>query len=145
MANTKPTRARTGIEIRHRKGCATERARRCNCQPGYRAEVFDARSWLAVACVGVATPLLGWLLGGRDIGRRRAFALGADARELGLALMMASFAFPQPNVHGALVGVALIFALGSFLLALATGRLGRRTSAHRPPPMGEAKPARMHA
>jgi BASS family bile acid:Na+ symporter len=108
-------------------------------------EVFDARSWLAVACVGVATPLLGWLLGGRDIGRRRAFALGADARELGLALMMASFAFPQPNVHGALVGVALIFALGSFLLALATGRLGRRTSAHRPPPMGEAKPARMHA
>jgi integrase len=44
MASTKPTRTRTGIEIRHRKGCATERDRRCNCQPGYRAEVFDARS-----------------------------------------------------------------------------------------------------
>jgi integrase len=27
----------------HRKGCATERDRRCNCQPGYRAEVFSAR------------------------------------------------------------------------------------------------------
>ena len=93
-------------------------------------EVFDARGWLAVACTGVASPLIGWFLGGSNVARRRAFALGAGARELGLALMMASFAFPQKDVHAALLGVATIFALGSFLLALATRRraLGTRSA-----------------
>ena len=41
QANRK--RPRTGIEERHRNGCATERGRRCNCSPSYRAEVFSAR------------------------------------------------------------------------------------------------------
>ena len=41
QANRK--RPRAGIEERHRKGCATERQRRCNCDPSFRAEVFSAR------------------------------------------------------------------------------------------------------
>jgi len=39
--NRKP--GRPGIEERHRKGCASESGRRCNCNPSYRAEVFSAR------------------------------------------------------------------------------------------------------
>lgn len=41
QANRK--RARSGIDVRHRKDCATGRGKRCNCEPGYRAEVFSAR------------------------------------------------------------------------------------------------------
>ena len=32
-----------GIEVRHRTGCASGAGRRCNCKPGYRAEVYSAR------------------------------------------------------------------------------------------------------
>jgi integrase len=32
-----------GIEVRHQKGCATERGRRCNCEPAYRASVWSNR------------------------------------------------------------------------------------------------------
>lgn len=109
-------------------------------------EVFDARGWLAVACVGVAAPLLGWLLAGHDERRRRTFAIGSGARELGLALVMASFAFrSRPEVHAALLGVATLFALVSFLLALATRRLARRTGSRRPSSTTEARRARAHA
>jgi BASS family bile acid:Na+ symporter len=89
-------------------------------------ELFDTRSWLAVACVGVVSPVLGWLVGGRRPGHRRALAIGADARELSLALVMASFAFPTAEVRTALFAVALIFILATFLLAWVLRTLGRR-------------------
>jgi BASS family bile acid:Na+ symporter len=109
-------------------------------------EIFDARSWLAVACVGVLSPLLGWVLGGRNAGHRRAFALGADAREFGLALMMATFAFPAANVHAALLGVGTILGLASFLLALATRTIAPRHGTRRRfAPTSGAKAARAHA
>jgi bile acid:Na+ symporter, BASS family len=109
-------------------------------------EVFDARGWLAVACVGVALPLLGWLLAGHVERRRRTLAIGSGAREVGLALVMASFAFHRrPEVHAALLGVATLFGLVSFLLALAARRLARRTGSREPSPMTGVKGARAHA
>jgi integrase len=34
---------RTGIEVRHRKACASRNGGRCNCQPSYQASVWSAR------------------------------------------------------------------------------------------------------
>jgi integrase len=34
---------RTGIEVRHKKACASRDGRRCNCQPTYQASVWSAR------------------------------------------------------------------------------------------------------
>ena len=33
----------TGIEVRHKKACASREGRRCNCQPSYQASVWSAR------------------------------------------------------------------------------------------------------
>jgi integrase len=33
----------TGIEVRHKKACASRNGRRCNCQPSYQASVWSAR------------------------------------------------------------------------------------------------------
>jgi integrase len=33
----------TGIEVRHKKACASRNGRRCNCQPTYQASVWRAR------------------------------------------------------------------------------------------------------
>ena len=79
--------------------------------------LFDGRSWLAVTAVGIMSPLVGWLFGGRDEGGRRAFAITANARELALALVMTSLAFPGQGVHTALFGVWSMLAVASFLLA----------------------------
>jgi BASS family bile acid:Na+ symporter len=99
-------------------------------------ELFDARSWLAVVCVGVVSPILGWLVGGRHPARRRAFAIGANAREVSLALVMATFAYHQPEVKTALFGVAMVFIVASLLLAFVIRTLGGRrpTAAGAPTP-----------
>jgi len=34
---------RTGIEVRHKKACASRAGGRCNCQPTYQASVWSAR------------------------------------------------------------------------------------------------------
>ena len=34
---------RTGIEVRHKKSCASRRGARCNCDPTYQASVWSAR------------------------------------------------------------------------------------------------------
>jgi integrase len=34
---------RTGIEVRHKKACASRRGVRCNCDPAYQASVWSAR------------------------------------------------------------------------------------------------------
>jgi integrase len=34
---------RTGIEVRHKKACASRDGRRCNCQPSYQASVWSPR------------------------------------------------------------------------------------------------------
>src|SRR5712691_4345216 len=34
---------RTGIEVRHKKACASRTGGRCNCEPTYQASVWSAR------------------------------------------------------------------------------------------------------
>ncbi len=104
-------------------------------------EVLDPRSWLAVACVGVISPLLGWLVGGRRRGSRRAFAIGANAREIGVAIAMATFAFPRADVRTALFGVALVYTVSCFMLASVLRIPGGR----RPGAAGSAAPRPLSA
>src|SRR6185437_8942859 len=87
--------------------------------------LLDDRSWFAVLAVMVASPILGWLAGGRRQGDRRALAIGANTRELALALVVASVAFPDRGVHTALFGIWSLTAIASFLLAYAYRALPR--------------------
>jgi BASS family bile acid:Na+ symporter len=79
--------------------------------------IMNDRAWLAVAVTGIAWPLLGWLLAGREDAHRRTFAITANAREMALALVLASLAFPQHGVHTALFGIWSIYAILMMLLA----------------------------
>jgi hypothetical protein len=36
--------ARSGIEIRHQSGCASLAGKRCDCDPTFRASVYDRRT-----------------------------------------------------------------------------------------------------
>jgi BASS family bile acid:Na+ symporter len=82
-------------------------------------EILGDRAWLAVAVTGIAWPLLGWLLAGREDGHRRAFAITADAREVALALVLASLAFStNRGVHTAIFGIWSLYTIVSALLAL---------------------------
>ncbi len=92
----------------------------------------EGRSWLAVLAVVVVWPILGWLFAGPHDPERRAFAISANTRDLGLALMLASLAFPDRGVHTALFGVWSAMAVASGLLAL-WARSRRPRSRHRSP------------
>jgi BASS family bile acid:Na+ symporter len=80
-------------------------------------ELAHDRAWIAVAATGIAWPLVGWLLAGRRPENRRAFAILANARELALALVLASLAFPAHGVHTAVFGVWSIYTIVSMLIA----------------------------
>jgi BASS family bile acid:Na+ symporter len=82
-------------------------------------DLMNDRAWLAVAATGIAWPLAGWLLAGRHDENRRAFAIMADAREVALALVLASLAFPDRGVHTALFGVWSIYTIVTALLGMA--------------------------
>jgi BASS family bile acid:Na+ symporter len=91
-------------------------------------EVLHDQSWLAVIIVGILAPVVGWLVAGPHEGDRRALAITANARELGLALMIASLAFPGHGVHTAIFGIWSIYTLTTALLASGM-RLGPRITA----------------
>jgi BASS family bile acid:Na+ symporter len=81
-------------------------------------EILSDRAWLAVAVTGLAWPLLGWLLAGRVDGDRRALSIVADAREIALALVLASLAFaPNRGVHTAIFGIWSLYTIAAVLLA----------------------------
>jgi len=80
-------------------------------------EILQDRAWLAVAVTGIAWPLLAWLLAGTKNGDRRAFSITADAREIALALLLASLAFPDRGVHTALFGIWSLYTIVAMLLA----------------------------
>ncbi len=94
-------------------------------------ELAHDRAWIAVAATGIAWPLVGWLLAGRRPDNRRAFAILANAREVALALVLASLAFPAHGVHTALFGVWSIYTIVTTLIAaghaVASERQGRRS------------------
>ena len=90
------------------------------------------RGWGAVLAVATASLLLGWLFGGHDEGPRRTLALSANAKEIGLALTMASVAFPQGHVRLAIFAVWATFAFLDLAFLTAIGRpslRGRRQHA----------------
>jgi BASS family bile acid:Na+ symporter len=80
-------------------------------------EILRDRAWLAAALVGIAWPALGWLLGGPGDGPRRALSIGANARELALALVLASLAFPGGEVKTAIFGLWSLYTIATLLLA----------------------------
>jgi BASS family bile acid:Na+ symporter len=80
-------------------------------------QIMNDRAWLAVAVTGIAWPVLGWLLAGREDAHRRTFTITANARELALSLVLASLAFPQRGVHTALFGIWSIYSILISLLA----------------------------
>lgn len=91
-------------------------------------QLMSDRAWLGVAVTGIAWPLLGWLLAGRAEGDRRTFAIIADAREIALALVLASLAFPERGVHTAIFGIWSIYAIVTMLLAAGMRALPRITA-----------------
>jgi BASS family bile acid:Na+ symporter len=103
------------------------------------------RSWIAVGVVGVAWPVLGWLLGGRGDGERRSLAITANARELALALLLASLAFPDRRVQTAIFGIWSIYVLSAVALAAALrGRSKVRAGGPEPGAPVAARSARAH-
>jgi BASS family bile acid:Na+ symporter len=96
-------------------------------------QLMNDRAWLAVAVTGIAWPLLGWLLAGREDAHRRTFAITADARELALALVLASLAFPERGVHTALFGIWSIYGIVIALLAAGMRTLPKVRAGDRAP------------
>lgn len=108
-------------------------------------EIASDRAWLAVALTGIAWPLLGWLLAAREDGARRAFSITADAREIALALLLASLAFPGGGVHTAIFGIWSIYAIVAMLLAAgmrAIPKVRARGQARAAPATARSAPAR---
>ena len=108
-------------------------------------ELARDRAWIAVAATGIAWPLVGWLLAGRRPENRRAFAVLANAREVALALVLASLAFPAHGVHTAVFGVWSIYTIVTMLIAAGMRSLpGVRAGGRAPgaPAAAHSAPAR---
>jgi BASS family bile acid:Na+ symporter len=93
------------------------------------AHVAGDRGWLAVVAFAVVAPTLGWLVGGPTPETRRAFAVSANARDLALALVIASLAFAERNVQVATFAVWLFLLLVDFGWAKAVGVRRQRAAA----------------
>lgn len=108
---------------------------------GIAALLHDC-GWVAVVGVSLIAPILGWLVGGRHDGARRTFAIGANASELALALVMANIVFPGRGVHTALFAIWSVRTLASVFLAAGL----RRPPGDQPAPLVDcpgASPARV--
>ena len=75
---------------------------------GSVASVTSDRGWWAVLAFALVAPALGWMLGGPAPETRRAFAVIAGARNLAVALLIASVAFRGSNVRVAILAVWLL-------------------------------------
>ncbi len=74
---------------------------------------------LALASVGA-----GWILGGRNIGRRKAMAFSTGVRNVGVGLVIATSSFPGTPAVTAALAYALFQTLALAALAFIWGRLG---------------------
>jgi BASS family bile acid:Na+ symporter len=74
------------------------------------AVLVGLQGWKAVIAFAVLAPVLGWLLGGKQEGTRRAIAISANARDVALASMLASLGFDN-TVHAATIGIWLVLVL----------------------------------
>jgi predicted Na+-dependent transporter len=81
-------------------------------------ELLSDRGWIAVGIVIVVFPILGWFAGGGRRANRKTFAIMSNARELALALVIASLAYPNGGVHTALFGIWSIMCVVTFGLSM---------------------------
>jgi BASS family bile acid:Na+ symporter len=92
------------------------------------------RGWLAVLAFAIVAPALGWLLGGPARETRRTFAVSANARDLGLTLVIASVALPQHGVQIALFAVWFFLVLVDVGYAKLVGARPRQIAPAAPAP-----------
>ena len=83
---------------------------------------LQPRDWLSVLLCAALSLALGWLAGGRTPSVRRSFALSADARNLGLALVIATLAFPSGKTDLDLFGVWAVLLAFNCAFALFSRR-----------------------
>jgi BASS family bile acid:Na+ symporter len=96
--------------------------------------LLGVRGWLAVILFGAVLLALGWLVGGRSPGVRRAFALASESRNLALALVIANMKLHDDQVLVAIFGAwVILLALGG-LFAITSSRLGTLRAPRREPP-----------
>jgi BASS family bile acid:Na+ symporter len=81
--------------------------------------LLEQRGWLAVLCVAAVSLVLGLLFAGRHDGTRRCFAIGANGREVGLAIVMAGTVFPDSLTRAAVLAVWGVLTVVSALSAWA--------------------------
>jgi BASS family bile acid:Na+ symporter len=93
------------------------------------AALAGDRGWWAVLAFAVLGLALGWLLGGPAVETRRTFAISANARDLALAIMIGTLAFPARNVQIAAFGVWLLLTLTDVGFAVVARARGRRAGA----------------
>lgn len=67
--------------------------------------------------------LAGWILGGQSIGVRRAVGLTTAARNVGVALVIATASFPGTPAVTAVIALAIFQTVLAAFLALLLGRL----------------------
>ncbi|MGZ3441952.1 MAG: bile acid:sodium symporter family protein, partial [Polyangia bacterium] len=86
--------------------------------------LINGSGWLALFAVAAISLALGWLLGGSPRDARRAIALGVNARNLPLALVVAGLAYPTRGVESVVFAVWLVLFVVSLALALGWRRYG---------------------
>ncbi len=102
--------------------------------------LLDPRGWVAVAAVGVAAPLIALIGGGRNEAERRTLVIGANAREVALALVLAGATFPQRAVQTAIFGIWVLHAVSTLVVARAMRSIGGARSVLTPVG-GHARPS----
>ncbi|MDB4970264.1 MAG: Bile acid:sodium symporter [Myxococcales bacterium] len=96
--------------------------------------LIGGNGWAALLCVAAISLLLGWLLGGPSVRTRRAVALSVNARDLALALVIASLAYPGGGLQSLLFAEWLVFIAFSLAFAAVSRRHGVLVG--RPPMVG---------
>jgi BASS family bile acid:Na+ symporter len=92
-------------------------------------ELLGDRGWIAVLVLAALVLALGWLLSGPEAAVRRSLVIGGLSRNLALALLLASVAFPGRKVQLAVFGVWWVLFGVACLYAVVVSRLGRRAPA----------------
>jgi BASS family bile acid:Na+ symporter len=86
------------------------------------------RGWVGMSALLMASCASGWLLGGPGIDNRKAMALTASLRNVGVGLVIATGNFPGTAAVTAALAYGIFEIVGSLLLALRWARRGAATS-----------------
>lgn len=81
------------------------------------------RGFAGMLLLLIGTLAAGWLLGGPGRGNRRALALTTSLRNVGVALVIATSAFPGSAAVTAVIAYGILEILGSLIVAIAWGRI----------------------